>query len=175
MSSERSRGLRGSELEEMINMTNREYLEDGLAVIQKIPTPVTPVEIDSSRGVITLAYFDDKSTVDYIGNVQGIPVCFDAKQTKGTSLPIYNIHEHQIRFMDEFARQDGIAFILVYFSDHNEYYAMGIDRLKLLYDTAKSGGRKSIPKSVFEECIRIEREGRYLIHFLPVIQELLNT
>ena len=34
-----SRGLRGSTLEEFINRTNEIYQENGLALIQKIPTP----------------------------------------------------------------------------------------------------------------------------------------
>ena len=38
-----SRGLRGSTLEELINRTNEQYREKGLALIQKIPTPITPV------------------------------------------------------------------------------------------------------------------------------------
>ena len=40
-----SRGLRGSTLEDLINMTNDIYLEKGLALVQKIPTPITPIEI----------------------------------------------------------------------------------------------------------------------------------
>ena len=42
-----SRGLRGSTLEDLINRTNEKYLENGLALIQKIPTPITPIKIDS--------------------------------------------------------------------------------------------------------------------------------
>ena len=78
-----SRGLRGSALEDLINRTNEKYLENGLALIQKIPTPITPINIDKENGHITLAYFDQKSTVDYIGAVQGIPVCFDARAREG--------------------------------------------------------------------------------------------
>ena len=37
-----SRGLRGSTLEDMINMSNESYREKGLALIQKIPTPTRP-------------------------------------------------------------------------------------------------------------------------------------
>ena len=72
-----SRGLRGSALEDYINHTNEQYRNKGLALIQKIPTPITPVRIDKEHRHITLAYFDQRSTVDYIGAVQGIPVCFD--------------------------------------------------------------------------------------------------
>ena len=67
-----SRGLRGSTLEEMVNWTNDHYLEKGLALIQKIPTPITPVRMDADHKQITLAYFEKRSTVDYIGAVQGI-------------------------------------------------------------------------------------------------------
>ena len=43
-----SRGLRGSTLEELINRTNEQYREKGLALIQKIPTPITPVKMDKT-------------------------------------------------------------------------------------------------------------------------------
>ena len=66
-----SRGLRGSTLEELINRTNEQYAEKKLALIQKIPTPITPVRMDKNSRHITLAYFEQKSTVDYIGAVQG--------------------------------------------------------------------------------------------------------
>lgn len=75
-----SRGLRGSTLEELVNRTNEQYREKGLALIQKIPTPITPVRMDKENRHITLAYFEQRSTVDYIGAVQGIPVCFDAQR-----------------------------------------------------------------------------------------------
>ena len=39
--------------------------------MQKIPTPITPVRMDKEHRQITLAYFDQRSTIDYIGAVQG--------------------------------------------------------------------------------------------------------
>ena len=99
-----SRGLRGSTLEDLINKTNEKYLESHLALIQKVPTPITPINIDKSNHQITLAYFDQKSTVDYIGAVQGIPVCFDAKECAKDTFALANIHEHQVEFMKEFER-----------------------------------------------------------------------
>ena len=100
-----SRGLRGSTLEEFINRTNETYLANGLALIQKVPTPITPINIDKETRHITLAYFDQKSTVDYIGAVQGIPVCFDAKECATDTFPLQNIHEHQVTFMENYEKQ----------------------------------------------------------------------
>ena len=45
-----SRGLRGSTLEELINRTNEKYRENRLALIQKVPTPITPIKIEPERG-----------------------------------------------------------------------------------------------------------------------------
>ena len=159
MSTWNSRGLRGSTLEEMINRTNEQYREMGLALIQKIPTPITPINIDKESRHITLAYFDQKSTVDYIGAVQGIPVCFDAKESKTDRFPLANVHPHQIRFMSDFEKQQGIAFLLIFYSSRDLYYYLPFRELKVFWDRAWNGGRKSFQ---FEEL-----DSRYILHGRP--------
>ena len=125
-----SRGLRGSTLEDLINRTNEKYREQGLALIQKVPTPITPIKIDKEHRHITLAYFEQKSTVDYIGAVQGIPVCFDAKECVSDAFPLQNIHPHQVQFMEDFEKQEGIAFLILLFSQRNELYYLSFRRMK---------------------------------------------
>ena len=49
-----SRGLRGSTLEDLVNRTNEQYAEKNLALIQKIPTPITPVRMDKENRHITV-------------------------------------------------------------------------------------------------------------------------
>ena len=106
-----SRGLRGSTLEDMINYTNTRYEEMGLALIQKVPTPITPVRIDKERRHITLAYFDKVSTVDYIGAVQGIPICFVRKRVvPQIHFRFRIVHEHQVSFMEKYEKQQGDFF-----------------------------------------------------------------
>lgn len=56
----KSRGLRGSALEDMINYTIEQYSTKKLALIQKIPTPIKPINIDQETRHITLAYFVKK-------------------------------------------------------------------------------------------------------------------
>ncbi|MBR2188645.1 MAG: Holliday junction resolvase RecU [Eubacterium sp.] len=137
-----TRGLRGSLLEEMLNMTNESYRTRGLALIQKVPTPITPIQIDKESRHITLAYFDQKSTVDYIGAVQGIPVCFDAKECKADAFPLANVHAHQIEFMKQFEVQQGVAFLLLYFSARDTFYYLRLSELLKYVERAESGGRK---------------------------------
>ncbi|MCL2407498.1 MAG: Holliday junction resolvase RecU [Defluviitaleaceae bacterium] len=163
-----SKGLRGSTLEELVNLTNERYRDKGLAIIQKIPTPITPVRLDENRN-ISFAYFDQKSTVDYIGAAQGLPVCFDAKGTGQASLPIQNIHAHQIEFMKDFEDQRGFAFLLVYFNRHDEYFLLPFVVLRKYWAEAQNGGRKSIPYKNFDKRLQVFNRDGYFIHYLEAI------
>ena len=169
-----SRGLRGSLLEEMINMSNEKYREHGLALIQKIPTPITPITIDKETRHITLAYFDQKSTVDYIGAVQGIPVCFDAKECAVDTFSLQNIHEHQVQFMRDFEKQDGIAFFLIYFKARDIMYYMRIRELNVFWDRMENGGRKSFRYEELDEKYFIKPSLGQIVPYLDMIQLDLN-
>ena len=138
-----SRGLRGSTLEDMINRTNEKYADAGLALIQKVPTPITPIKMDKEHRQITLAYFEQKSTVDYIGAVQGIPVCFDAKECAVDTFALQNIHPHQIEFMSRFEKQGGISFFLIYYTHKDLLYYLPLEMLLFFWNRAEEGGRKS--------------------------------
>ena len=170
-----SRGLRGSTLEELINRTNEKYREQGLALIQKIPTPITPVKIDKEHRHITLAYFEQKSTVDYIGAVQGIPVCFDAKECDNDTFPLQNIHEHQVRFMEEFEKQDGVAFLVIFFSHRNELYYLSYRKMREFWDRAQNGGRKSFRYDELEPEFVLKPHGGYLVPYLDGIQMMIDS
>ncbi|WP_105615900.1 Holliday junction resolvase RecU [Vallitalea okinawensis] len=169
-----TRGLRGSTFEEIINMTNDMYRQKGLAMVQKIPTPIKPIKIDSKQRTITLAYFEQKSTVDYIGIVQGYSICFDAKETSAASLPLANIHEHQIEFMKDFENQKGIAFLLVYFTKKDECFLFPFKDLYYYYCMAKNGARKSIPYEAFDQSYKIQNgTGGVSLHYLVALQRYL--
>ena len=169
-----SRGLRGSSFEEFINRTIEIYRENGLALIQKIPTPITPVEIDKDHRHITLAYFEQKSTVDYIGVVQGIPVCFDAKECSSDTFPLQNVHEHQISFMDHFEQQDGVSFLLICFTQYDRYYYLTFDLLLKFWNRSMDGGRKSFRIEELDPAFFFEREGNLLVPFLNPLQQDLE-
>lgn len=136
------KGLRGSVLEELINHTNEKYKEQGLALIQKIPTSIKPVRFDKTTRQITLAYFDQKSTVDYVGAVQGYPVCFDAKECGNDVFPVHNIHEYQIEFMERFEKQGGISFLLIYFTHRQACYFMSFEETMKFWNRQTDGGPK---------------------------------
>ncbi|MFR1834303.1 MAG: Holliday junction resolvase RecU [Lachnospiraceae bacterium] len=165
-----SRGLRGSDLEDLINRTNDSYREKKLALIQKVPTPITPVSIDKESRHITLAYFEQKSTVDYIGAVQGIPVCFDAKECRVKTFPLQNIHSHQIAFMKEFEEQGGISFIILSFTALNEIYYLPFQEVYRFWKRMEEGGRKSFTYDELDKSWQIRSHRDMFVHYLEQIQ-----
>lgn len=169
-----SRGLRGSTLEDMINRTNEKYLESGLALIQKIPTPITPIKIDKEHRHITLAYFEQKSTVDYIGVVQGIPVCFDAKECAVDTFSLQNIHEHQVEFMRQFEKQNGIAFFLIYYTSKDMFYYIPFEMLDFFWQRAKDGGRKSFRFEELNPDYILPKKHGILVPYLDALQKDLD-
>ncbi len=171
----KSRGLRGSTLEDMINHSNEVYREKKLALIQKIPTPITPITIDKESRHITLAYFDQKSTVDYIGAVQGIPVCFDAKECTSNTFALQNIHEHQVRFMEQFEKQGGISFLIIFYTARNELFYLPYADMRRFWERAKSGGRKSFRYEELNQDFRIHSTGGILVPYLETIQKDLDA
>ena len=161
-----SRGLRGSTLEDLVNRTNEQYREKGLALVQKIPTPITPVRMDKENRHITLAYFDQRSTVDYIGAVQGIPVCFDAKECSAQTFPLANIHPHQVKFMEDFERQNGVAFFLIFFSQENLFYYLPFRELLVFWKRMEEGGRKSFRREELPDKYYLPRKSGFLVPYL---------
>ncbi len=165
-----SRGLRGSTLEDMVNRTNERYAEGGLALIQKIPTPITPIKIDQETRHITLAYFEQKSTVDYIGAVQGIPVCFDAKECAVDTFALQNIHKHQVRFMERFEQQGGVAFFLIYYTHRDRLYYLPFPRLLRFWRRAEEGGRKSFRLEELDPAFFLPKKHGVLVPYLDTLQ-----
>lgn len=175
MSTWSTRGLRGSTLEDMINRTNEKYREKGLALIQKVPTPITPIQIDKEHRHITLAYFEKKSTVDYIGAVQGIPVCFDAKECDVQTFPLQNVHEHQVLFMEDFEKQGGKAFLIIHYTAEQRFYYLHIRQLKKFWDRAQEGGRKSFRMEELDPQYFFDSSRGYLVPYLEPLSLDLKT
>ena len=169
-----SRGLRGSTLEDLINRTNEKYEENGLALIQKVPTPITPITIDQKTRHITLAYFEQKSTVDYIGAVQGIPVCFDAKECAVDTFTLRNIHAHQVEFMRKFEKQGGIAFFLIYYSHRDVFYYLPFEMLYFFWDRMLKGGRKSFRFEELNPEYFLPKKHGVFVPYLDMLQKDLE-
>lgn len=164
----KSRGVRGSALEELITMTNDFYHKRGLARIDKVPTPIKIIE-QGSDGMIQKAFYEKKSTVDFIGFAQGVGIVFDAKETALSHLPFKNIHAHQIDYMKDITHHGGMAFIIVHFKQYNTYHLIPFETLHRFFVQASQGGRKSIPYSDLNPLLEIPYNNNGLLNYLKTL------
>lgn len=160
---------RGMNLEESINITNQYYLDKGIAVIHKKPTPIQIVKMDYANGArITDAYFKSPSTTDYNGIYKGKYIDFEAKETQNkTSFPFHNIGEHQIKHLDSVLRQGAIAFVIISFTKLDEIYLLDASHLVNLYYKKE---RQSIPYLYIKEHGHLIKQGYFTrVDYLEVI------
>ena len=142
---------RGMNLEEDLNATNEYYRNMGIGVIYKKPTPITVAKVDypsRCEAVIKEAYFKTPSTTDYNGVYKGKYIDFEAKETKLNYFPLNNIHNHQIKHLEQVIKNGGIGFIIISFSKLNKYFLLTADKL---IEYINNNTKKSIPLSYFEE------------------------
>lgn len=144
-------GNRGMNLENDLNITNKYYLNNDIAVIYKKPTPITINKVDypSRRdAVIKEAHFKIPSTTDYNGIYKEKYIDFEAKETTKKSFPLANIHKHQIEHLKKIINHGGIGFIIVSFTKENKVFLLtGND----FFNFIDNFNKKSIPISYFEE------------------------
>ncbi|UXS61015.1 Holliday junction resolvase RecU [Staphylococcus ureilyticus] len=133
---------RGVFLEKVIEKSNNQYLERDLALIDKIPTPMT-----GNTRKNTFRY-TKKSTVDFTGVSQGQFVCFDAKQCSVPRFEFSRLQPHQESYLKHAHKQKGLAFILILFTKENELYKLTISEYVYLKNNLT---RKSISLDWFRE------------------------
>ena len=136
---------------------------------------IISVRMDKENRHITLAYFDQRSTVDYIGAVQGIPVCFDAKECSAQTFPLANIHPHQVKFMEDFEKQNGVAFFLIFFSQLNLFYYLPFRELLAYWRRMEEGGRKSFRREELDEKYYLPKKSGFLVPYLEGLKLDLET
>jgi recombination protein U len=175
---ETSYSNRGKSLEDDLNETNEFYLNRKLANIHKKPVPIQIVKVDypaRSAAVIREAYFRTPSTTDYNGVWNGFYIDFEAKETDSkTSFPLKNIHPHQMTHMESVEQQRGITFFIVRFSKLRRNFVMPFQIVEQYWTLMQTGGRKSIPLSVFEQQAIEIKEG-YLprLDYLEAVNKLI--
>ena len=170
----------GMTLESDIEATNLFYLNEKIAVIHKKPTPIQVVNVSypaRNKAKITEAYYKTPSTTDFNGVFMGRYIDFDAKETNSkTSMPLKNIHPHQMEHLENVTNQDGIAFLIVHFKQYNEYYLLPFSVIHeyWILQNDKEKGRKSIPYETFQNrAYRIPFGYQPRLDYLSVVKKHL--
>ena len=72
--------------------------------------------------------------------------------------------------MNQFEKQDGIAFILIYYTHRDEFYYLRFETLKKFWDRAVNGGRKSFRLEELEENFFLPKINGILVPYLNMLQ-----
>ena len=102
-------------------------------------------------------------------------LCVLMRKCKSDNFSLQNIHEHQFRFMTDFEKQDGIAFILLYFTHRDEKYYIPYRDIKKFMERANENGRKHIKYDEIDKSYLIGRKGGVLVHYLEQLQKDLAS
>ena len=166
-----SQANRGMALENLLNYTNEVYLQKGVAVVHKRPTPVKITQTKGTR--ILSGFLESKSTVDYCGVYSGRALEFEAKSTKESNrFPLDNIHEHQVQHMRLCARQGAVVFVVMEFSKHDETFYVPAKLILDAWDHAQNGGRKSITYQDISTICYLIKPGRGVpLDYLRAVDE----
>lgn len=170
-----SQSNRGIDFEEDVNLTNRYYLENDIALIYKRPTPVKVLKFNKKTKRIVEGLYDEKSTTDYNGVYKGFYIDFEVKTTKdSTSFPLSNIRDQQLIHLSRVIENKGIGFFLIRLELLNEVYIlMAQDVINFI----KENSRHSIPFSYIKEK-GFKVEYRYtprLDYLFTLERDVLNS
>ena len=164
-------GNRGMTLEADINITNDYYIDKKIALIYKKPIPIKVLKINSTKTRILDGFYEKKSTLDYSGIYHEKYIEFDAKETNSkTSLPLANIHKHQIEHIRNILYFKGIAFLIVRFNYHNKTFLLPGD---ILINYLDNTNKKSINYKFFlDNCQEIPIKYQPRLDYLKIIDIL---
>lgn len=101
------------------------YRQLDIADIYKRPTPIKVVKMSKTHpGMIEEAYFEEKSTTDYVGIYKGKYIDFECKETIHDEIPYKMIREQQYRHLSSVIKKGGIGFFLVSFKKYQKVFLM---------------------------------------------------
>lgn len=144
----------GKRFEEEIEATNTKYRMQKVGLISKVPTGVKPIPI--GKGKVRWIPVE-KTGCDFLGHYQGLGIAIESKSTNNKTAFQLTTHDkpmiqpHQIRFLQDFERSGGLAFILIKFTPIRRYFRVPASKYMALHKNTVQAKRKSIPIAWFEE------------------------
>lgn len=134
---------RGLSLEKLIEMSNENYKQLGVAVIHKVPSRWIPLR--NKQGKIVSAKIEDKAAVDFMGRYLDYPLAFDAKSvSKGKRWYMRCLDDHQLAFLCDWNTGSSVAGVLLGFWDTKQFFFVPLEYLLNKRDMWQQGGKASL-------------------------------
>ncbi|MGH0556643.1 Holliday junction resolvase RecU [Bacillus pretiosus] len=158
--------------EMLINLANEMYQRDGVALINKRPTPVKVLK--SKGGRVLNRFYEAKSTVDYDGVYKGRAIAFEAKSTENAKrFELKNITQHQLDYLEKAEKMGAICFFLIEFSKDKSVFVVPLSVIQSYVRMShQPKGKKSIPRADFGIYgYLVDQTERAPIDYLQYIDE----
>ncbi|PET93075.1 Holliday junction resolvase RecU [Bacillus cereus] len=165
-------GNRGMAFERLINLSNEMYQIEGVALINKRPTPVKVLK--SKGGRVLSGFYEAKSTVDYDGVYKGRAIAFEAKSTENaTRFDLKNIAQHQLDYLEKAEKMGAICFFLIGFSKDKSVFVVPLSVIQSYVSMSQQPrGKKSIPRADFDIYgYLVDQTERASVDYLQYIDE----
>ena len=76
--------------------------------------------------------------------------------------------------MEQFEKQKGIAFFLIYYTHKNVFYYLPYEMLRFFWDRAREGGRKSFRNEELNPAYILPKKSGILVPYLDMLQRDLE-
>lgn len=160
----------GMGFEADVTKTCEYYRKNNISAIYKRPTPIKVVKMSKVHpGMIEEAYFEEKSTTDYVGIYKGKYIDFECKETIHDTIPFHMIREQQFHHLAQITEMGGIGFFLVSFKTVQEVYLMPCVKMLKLIEGNKHPGFKR--QFFIDEGIRVQRGYLPSYYIIEAIEE----
>lgn len=156
--------MAGEFFEKLISASCADYRRKGLAVIEKTPEPMRPVNsLGAGRFV---AYFEKMAQPDFKGVLRGgRAIAFEAKHTEKDMIGYERVNDEQNKSLTDFENAGAICFVLVGMQQRRFFMVPWM----IWKDMKKIYGRKHM-KEADLEFFEIKIKGGYL-NFLEGVSE----
>lgn len=152
---------RGVALEDLIEISNKQYRKKKIAVIHKVPSKWLPIR--NGKGKIISAKIEEKASLDFLGRYKDIPIAFDAKSvTKDDKWYFRNLYEHQYEFLRDWHTGVSLSFILLGFWKTEEFFVLPFEFIDERRNIWLNGGQASLRLDELRElfpAVRIQSRG----------------
>ncbi len=168
-------GNRGMAFEKLINLSNEMYQREGVALINKRPTPVKVLKMVYGR--VKDGYYESKSTVDYDGVYRGRAIAFEAKSTNEINrFDLKNIAQHQLDYLERAEKMGAICFFLIGFTKDQSTFAIPLSVIQSYVRMSQQPkGKKSIPRADFDIYgYLVEQTERAPVDYLQYVDETVT-
>ena len=180
-------GNRGMSFEGLIEYANNRYQQTGRAIVTKQHTLCKPLR--NGTGQIVSAKYEEKATVDFMGQYAGTPIAFEAKHCAADKIDLKRVEPHQCDFLwDWTAQGNGIGFVLISFQ-LSDFYLIpwcywqaaitareakqgGSVCFNPMWTDWNTTGKASVRKDELPEEWRVKLGGAAAIDYLATVDRL---